>query len=50
VALNFEARGTRGPALMFETGVGNARLVRELGRLDHPAAASFRLRGLQADA
>jgi len=41
VALNFEARGTRGPALMFETSAGNARLVRELRRLDHPAAASF---------
>jgi len=36
VALNFEARGTRGPSLMFETSAGNERLVRELA-----AAASF---------
>ena len=30
VALNFEARGTGGPSLMFETSAGNGRLVREL--------------------
>ena len=27
VALNFEARGTAGPSMMYETSVGNARLV-----------------------
>jgi hypothetical protein len=34
VTLNFEARGTRGPSLMFETGLGNldvARVLRAVG-------------------
>ena len=30
VVLNFEARGTRGPSLMFETGPGNLDVVRVL--------------------
>ncbi len=30
VVLNFEARGTGGPLLMFETSPGNGRLIREL--------------------
>ncbi len=30
VALNFEARGTSGPSLMFETSPGNAGLIRAL--------------------
>jgi hypothetical protein len=29
VAINLEARGTSGPSLMFETGVGNGAVVRE---------------------
>lgn len=29
LALNFDARGSRGPVLMFETGAGNGRLVRQ---------------------
>jgi hypothetical protein len=32
VVLNFEGRGSRGPALMFETGPGNAALVRTFQR------------------
>lgn len=30
LAVNFDARGTGGPSLMFETSPGNGRLVREL--------------------
>ncbi len=42
VVLNFEARGTRGPTLMFETGPQSSGLVRELGRLPTPPfAASY---------
>ncbi|MEM7588234.1 MAG: M28 family peptidase, partial [Acidobacteriota bacterium] len=42
VVLNFEARGTRGPSLMFETSAGNAPLIRELRRAaPFPAAASY---------
>lgn len=32
VALNFEARGTRGPVLMYQTSPRNGELVRALGR------------------
>ncbi len=42
VALNFEARGNRGPVVMFETGKDNFELVRALGRLcAKPGACSF---------
>ncbi|HSK10341.1 MAG TPA: M20/M25/M40 family metallo-hydrolase, partial [Vicinamibacterales bacterium] len=42
VAINFEARGTRGPSLMFETGPGNGPLVREWAQaVPRPAGASF---------
>ncbi len=42
VALNFDARGNAGPALMFQTGDGNGALIRELARsVPHPAANSL---------
>jgi hypothetical protein len=34
VAMNFEGRGTGGPSLMFETGPGNARVIREFAAGD----------------
>lgn len=40
VALNFEARGTSGPVLMFETGPGNRPLVDCLADCGVPAFAS----------
>ncbi|WP_033325724.1 M20/M25/M40 family metallo-hydrolase [Streptomyces yerevanensis] len=40
VVLNFEARGTSGPVLMFETGPGNGPLIKELGRSGVPVFAS----------
>ena len=39
--LNFESRGSRGPALMFQTGPGNAGLIRLLARGPAPAANSY---------
>jgi Zn-dependent M28 family amino/carboxypeptidase len=30
LAMNFDTRGTRGPAVMFETSEGNGRIVREV--------------------
>ena len=36
VVLNFEARGSEGPALMFETSDGNGWLIRELARAGAP--------------
>lgn len=42
VALNFEARGTSGPSLMFETSGGNEQLVRELAAAaPRPVASSL---------
>jgi len=41
LALNLEARGTSGPALMFESSPGNSRLVRALAKTPHPRAFSF---------
>jgi hypothetical protein len=41
VALNFEARGTGGPAIMFETSPRNGPLIRELAQVKHPAATSL---------
>ena len=41
LALNFEARGTSGPALMFETSTGNSRLIPALASTPHPRAFSF---------
>jgi len=42
IAVNFEARGTRGPALMFETSDGNGRLISEFARaVSDPRATSY---------
>lgn len=41
VVLNFEARGTHGPSLMFETGPGNLDVVRELRRVPGVRATSL---------
>lgn len=41
VLLNFEARGTHGRAVMFETGAGNLDVARELARLDDVSAGSL---------
>ncbi|MFG2651372.1 M20/M25/M40 family metallo-hydrolase [Streptomyces sp. NPDC048436] len=38
--LNFEARGTKGPVLMFETGEGNGPLIEHLADCGVPAFAS----------
>jgi hypothetical protein len=41
VVLNFEARGSRGPAFMFETSAGNGILIEEFARAaPHPFASS----------
>jgi hypothetical protein len=42
VVVNFEARGTSGPSLMFETSDGNRQLVREFARsARYPFASSL---------
>jgi hypothetical protein len=42
VVVNFEARGTSGPSLMFETSDGNRQLVREFARsARYPLASSL---------
>ena len=41
VTLNFEARGTTGRAVMFETGPGNLDLVRLLSRVPGASASSL---------
>ncbi|MDQ5851587.1 MAG: M20/M25/M40 family metallo-hydrolase, partial [Chloroflexota bacterium] len=42
LALNFEARGSRGPAVMFETSSGNSRLIDEFAQATpYPVAYSF---------
>ncbi|MGS0686926.1 M28 family peptidase [Nakamurella sp. GG22] len=42
VALNFEARGSTGPAVMFETSLGNAAVVDLYGGVvPYPVATSF---------
>ncbi|MDB4951672.1 MAG: peptidase [Gemmatimonadetes bacterium] len=41
LVLNFEARGTHGPALMFESSPGNAWLARGLRGADAPVASSL---------
>jgi hypothetical protein len=40
VVLNLEARGVRGPALMFETSPGNGRLIDAFGDAPHPVSSS----------
>nr|QEO74493.1 acetylornithine deacetylase [uncultured bacterium] len=40
--LNFEARGSRGPSIMFESSPRNGRLIEEFGRAaERPIATSF---------
>jgi hypothetical protein len=42
VVMNFEARGTAGPSLMFETGAGNLNVIREFAKADpYPYANSL---------
>jgi hypothetical protein len=42
VVLNFEARGTSGPAILFETSSGNASLIRTVSQAaQHPVANSL---------
>ncbi|MFH0947132.1 MAG: M20/M25/M40 family metallo-hydrolase [Planctomycetota bacterium] len=41
VVINLEARGHRGPSIMFETSDGNDRLVRHLNELADPVAGSL---------
>jgi len=42
LVMNFEARGTSGPAMMFETSEGNGRLVREFAAAaPHPVTSSL---------
>lgn len=42
VVLNFEARGTTGPSIMFETAPGNLKLLRLYAQADpHPVANSL---------
>lgn len=41
LVLNFEARGNRGPGLMFETGADNAWLIDHLAETDRPVAGSY---------
>ncbi|HEU4582812.1 MAG TPA: M28 family peptidase, partial [Polyangiaceae bacterium] len=41
VSLNLEARGNRGPSLMFQTGEHSGDLVRRYGRSPRPVASSL---------
>jgi hypothetical protein len=42
LVMNFEARGTSGPAMMFETSEGNGKLVREFAAAaPHPVTSSL---------
>jgi hypothetical protein len=42
LVMNFEARGTSGPAMMFETSEGNGRIVREFAAaVPHPVTSSL---------
>jgi Peptidase family M28 len=41
VVLNIEARGSSGPAIMFETSADNAKLVALYGRVPRPVGTSF---------
>jgi Peptidase family M28 len=42
LALNFESRGTGGPAVMFETSSGNGRMIREFAQaVPRPSANSL---------
>ncbi|MGE5323511.1 MAG: M20/M25/M40 family metallo-hydrolase, partial [Actinomycetota bacterium] len=40
--MNFEARGNKGPSLLFETGTGNASLIKALAQsASHPVGSSL---------
>jgi hypothetical protein len=41
IALNLEARGSSGPAIMFETSAGNRRLVEIYAKTPYPVGTSF---------
>ncbi|ROS75413.1 M28 family peptidase [Cellulomonas sp. PhB143] len=41
IVLNFEARGSSGPAIMFETSRGNAALVSEYAKVPYPVGTSM---------
>jgi hypothetical protein len=41
VVLNFEARGTTGPPIMFETSEGNEGVVGAFAAVPHPVGSSF---------
>jgi hypothetical protein len=41
VVLNFEARGTTGPPIMFETSEGNEGVVEAFAAAPHPVGSSF---------
>ncbi|WP_229075885.1 M28 family peptidase [Actinoplanes sp. DH11] len=41
VVLNLEARGSDGPAIMFETSAGNGRLIEAYGQVPYPVGTSF---------
>ncbi|MEV6299175.1 M28 family peptidase [Actinoplanes sp. NPDC051861] len=41
VVLNLEARGSSGPAIMFETSEGNGELVEAYGHVPYPVGTSF---------
>jgi hypothetical protein len=42
VVLNLEARGSRGPSLMFQTSANNANLIRQFAQsVEHPVASSL---------
>jgi len=41
MVVNFEARGTRGPSLMFETGPGNLWAIRHFADAPFPVGASY---------
>lgn len=41
LAINIEARGVKGPAILFETSAGNERLVELYGKADYPYSYSL---------
>ncbi|BDZ41927.1 aminopeptidase [Paraoerskovia sediminicola] len=41
IVLNFEARGSSGPAIMFETSRGNADLVAQYAKVPYPVGSSM---------
>ena len=39
--MNFDARGTRGPSLLFETGANNAALIKVIRKASYPVGSSL---------